>query len=246
MKRFLSIILALLMLLSLGACAQKRTSKKARSRGGATATETETYAEATAPTGDWYTTPTEGEHTAPTHSSSQSDEITFGTLTSNSYENEYFGFGINIPYGWDRDSLEEIAGKNFVDTYTLKNDIAFIIDDNGYVDAFYAEEIATSNTIMISFWESNGFSEEEHLDSLLEAYIETAEELDYEIVKTQTDTIVVDGRELNYIGITNKSGDDSMTMVAFCIVNGDYMTYIEFGAMDIDAFGTVGEYLYLL
>ncbi len=244
MKRFLSVILALLMLLSLGACAQKRTSKKARSRGGATATETSTTTETS--TNTEATTPTEGEHTAPTHSSSQSDEIAFGTLTGNSYENEYFGFGINIPSGWDRDSLEEMAEKNSVDTYTLKNDIASIIADNGYVNAFYAEESATSNTIMISFWESNGFSEDEHLDNLLEAYIETAEEFDYEIVETQSDTVVVDGRELNYIGITNESGDDSLTMVAFCIVNGDYMTYIEFGAKDIDAFGTVGEYLYTL
>ncbi len=240
MKRFLALALTILLVLSLAACGEeKRTSKKDNT--AATQAQTE-------PTNAIIGDP-ERPTLAPSTPATNSDEISFGDYSSTHYENEYFGFGVQVPSDWTSDNTASLASQCGTTEDKLLNDFENQLKDSQTTYTFKSIDNTTGNNVNVIIenlakTNNSGLGGKEYLElveSQLSSYYESIGATDVEMEITTWD---FNGVDFDTIEISCMLGDIELQQLQLVAPAGDYMAVITFTVTDMDKFGYIDDYFY--
>lgn len=248
MKKFLALILAILMVLSLAACGEsKRSSKKEKKNNTNVATEVATEEE----TENNFNIVTEAPTSGNIDISINDDAIEFGNLEEHSFTNRDMGIGIVVPSDWTTKSIDEIATLNRTDADTMLNDFESHMSKAQVAYMFYSSDDSTGNNINITLenlamTNNAGINGEEYLE-LAEKTLKSAfDQMGATDVSTNITTVDIDGKTFDCIEIDSVVSGVELTQLQIVVPLGDYMAGITFTATDLDAFGYIDDYIYTL
>lgn len=238
MKRFLALALTLLMLLSLAACGEEKRSSKKDKKEKTTTTVTETTPDVE-PTNDIV---------LPTGNTAESG-LTCGTLAGNTYENDYFGFGINVPSSWTTKSQSEIATLNGTDAATMQNDFESVAGKMQTSYLFYSIDNSTGNNLNVvienlGLTNNKGMTGDEYLNAAKALLESTYESMGAENVEMEISTIAIDKNTYSCMEASLTMEGAEMSQLVLVVPANDYMAVITFTVADIDTFGYLNDYFY--
>ncbi len=236
MKRFLSLSLAVLMLLSFAACGESKIVSKKESESIDSTTEAQTINPMSEPT----------TITLPLH-----ETITFGKLTDISYENEYFGFGIEVPSNWSTKPISEIATLNNTDADTIQNNFESVAGNMHAGYLFYSIDDNTGNNISVTIENLDLFNDQ---NMTPEKYLKTSEPLIKQVYANMGATNI--DIEISTVNIGNNTYDclssvfnidgEETDQLIVVIQKDHYLAVITFTILNLDTFGYLDEYFYSL
>lgn len=224
MKKILALLLALVMLLSFAACEADDDSASRRSRRKSSSSETtdEVAADTTAETEEETEEPTE-EETEPV----EEDEEIIGTISGNTYENEYFGIGVELDKSWVVATHEEAA--QILGLTSEYMGVDKLMETSGVFCDLYAMNGSGANVnIMLqkeTFLTKNK-SDEEYVEFALQASLGTLEQAGFSNIETEIGTMTFAGETYCTVSLSATiNGNPVYETMVFIRKNG-YMVNI--------------------
>ncbi len=244
MKRFLSLSLAVLMLLSFAACGESKiVSKKDKTDNTTEAMATETETENTTESGT-YPQPT-------TLPPANTDDVNLGVIGDTYYENEYFGFGVQVPSDWNTCSTSETAALNDTSLSTFENSPESILSTKDFVYAFQSNDTVNNNTVYVSVESlkakgASGLSAPLYLQNVGNGYVETLNNAGVTDIDKDISIVEINGSIFDYCTLAWEMNGINVIAVFIAIPTEDYMAAISFNVYDADDFGYLEDYIYTL
>ncbi len=240
MKKFLSIILALLMLLSLGACTGNNKSKKSGGTSKNEATTEEITLGASEPT-----TPAEPVTLTPNNT----QDVSLGVIGDTYYENEYFGFGVSVPSDWEVETSSHVAELNSVSLEDFEGDADTLLSSKDFVYTFKALDPVNNNNVSVSVESlkakgASGLSAEEYLKNVAMGYISTMEGYGVTDIEKEVDTVEISGQLYDYCALECEVSGVKLITIVFAFATEDYVASSSFTIYDSEDFGYLDDYIF--
>ena len=252
MKKTLSILLAIFMLLSLAACGEERNiGMKEKEKTTDTPTTNSPIIEPTAP----YTEPvSEGDITANDSLVNKKVKVEFGTLTDEYYDSETIRVRVDYPEDWFIRGIAETAYLNGISADELRDNLDEFAQDNQVTYLFYAANEQTGDSINIVLENlelsgSGGMTSKEYVDAVVGLLEDEYEKMDGVEDFTINTTEYYDENG-DYYGISvsaDITGGNKLDQDVICIpVNNRYISCVTVTAVNEKEENSLLKYVHTL
>ena len=228
MKKILSCLLVIIMLLSLCACGSSGNSDDVR---GEIVTEGKKD------------DATEGniieETDAPTEK-----EFSLGKATGDTYRNEFLGVSFTLPEGWEFYSEQQMMQMNNLVGEYMDEDAAALLENANIVYDMMASDPISGSSLNINLEKFSPvqiltMDVKAVLESQIATLITTYENMGYTDVQVNYEKITVDGNELDSIALTAKIQGIDFYSNIFAFKRGSYLANVAVGSLQTNEIDTI-------
>lgn len=242
MKKLLALLLALVMILSLVACAEEEEDSIRRDRKNKEQTTEGTEEETEPEETEEETEEVTEEETEP----EETEDAPFGTVDGQVYENAYMGFGVKLDRNWVIATAEEAAEVVGMGAQFMGVDEQ--LSQGTYCDLYAMTADNTALNIMLqkeSLY-TKIYKDEQILEVSAEIIVSQFESIGMSDVQVELTTATFAGRQCAAMGISGSMSGITLVETMILWREGDYMATITVGGRDAAACGETMELFYAL